>query len=395
MQSSHMQEVDNAQQELLKQCLFCKIANKAIPSEIVFEDEHFTCVLDINPASTGHVLVIPKKHYSVSPQLPIQAIESLARIVKASSQAFLQGLGFKGFNMLISNGLLAGQRSPHLVIHLIPRQEYDSIRMPEPPDIGMLDVSEDLKKQVQASTPELKAVLEKLFQQVRVNASPAMSQSCALCNAINKKPFFKHSLVSVVEPNLAKGALLPSYFLIAPTTHYTIIQQTPLPVLSLALLSANLLSAMLFEIYAKQGIEVGTNIVLRNGIPAGQTLNHANIEVILRFKQDNNNFQWTGKQVSKDELSSTQETLSQAFQQAMQALNAESQARFQQEPRQSQLQSQAKQQLAMQQGMQQPAQQSQELPQTQKQLQSQEKPSKEQEHESNASKQRTPWHRIP
>ena len=44
-------------------CIFCKIINKEIPANIVYEDADFLAFLDINPISPGHTLVIPKKHY--------------------------------------------------------------------------------------------------------------------------------------------------------------------------------------------------------------------------------------------------------------------------------------------------------------------------------------------
>jgi histidine triad (HIT) family protein len=46
-----------------KDCIFCKIAAKEIPAEIVYEEEDFMAIMDINPRSPGHVLVIPKTHY--------------------------------------------------------------------------------------------------------------------------------------------------------------------------------------------------------------------------------------------------------------------------------------------------------------------------------------------
>jgi len=44
-------------------CIFCKIANKEIPADIVYEDDYFLGFLDINPQAPGHVQVIPKKHF--------------------------------------------------------------------------------------------------------------------------------------------------------------------------------------------------------------------------------------------------------------------------------------------------------------------------------------------
>ena len=47
----------------MKNCIFCKIANKEIPSQIIYEDDEFIAFLDISPQSPGHTQVIPKKHY--------------------------------------------------------------------------------------------------------------------------------------------------------------------------------------------------------------------------------------------------------------------------------------------------------------------------------------------
>jgi len=44
-------------------CIFCKIVNKEVPAEIVYEDNNFLAFLDINPRSPGHTLIIPKDHY--------------------------------------------------------------------------------------------------------------------------------------------------------------------------------------------------------------------------------------------------------------------------------------------------------------------------------------------
>ena len=41
-------------------CIFCRIANGEIPSNTVYEDEDFRCILDLSPAAKGHTLVIPK-----------------------------------------------------------------------------------------------------------------------------------------------------------------------------------------------------------------------------------------------------------------------------------------------------------------------------------------------
>ncbi|MEA1929800.1 MAG: HIT domain-containing protein [Patescibacteria group bacterium] len=57
----------------MSDCIFCKIANKEIPANIVYEDDNFLAFLDAHPQSPGHVQVIPKKHYRWVWDLPTQA----------------------------------------------------------------------------------------------------------------------------------------------------------------------------------------------------------------------------------------------------------------------------------------------------------------------------------
>ena len=74
----------------MKNCIFCKIANKEIPAHIVYEDKDFMAFLDINPQSPGHVQVIPKKHYRWVWDIPNAGkyFEVVQKIAKAQQKAF-------------------------------------------------------------------------------------------------------------------------------------------------------------------------------------------------------------------------------------------------------------------------------------------------------------------
>lgn len=74
----------------MKDCIFCKIVNKEIPANIVYEDDDFLAFLDIHPQSPGHAQIIPKKHYRWVwdvPQLG-KYFEVVGRIAKAQQKAF-------------------------------------------------------------------------------------------------------------------------------------------------------------------------------------------------------------------------------------------------------------------------------------------------------------------
>ncbi len=96
-------------------CIFCKIVKGEIPSYKIYEDENFYSFLDINPASKGHVLVIPKDHYRWVHDVPEfgQYWETALKIKKAIDKALSPE-----WTQYITHGAI-----PHAHIHVIPRYE--------------------------------------------------------------------------------------------------------------------------------------------------------------------------------------------------------------------------------------------------------------------------------
>ncbi len=119
--------------ELQKQnCIFCHIRDGKVASKKVYEDEQCFGILDINPANPGHVLLIPKAHVTILPQLSEEHVAYLAKVIKRLGNIMLKTLGAKGVTTMIPNGMVAGQRASHLVIHVIPRKEDDKVGMDLP-----------------------------------------------------------------------------------------------------------------------------------------------------------------------------------------------------------------------------------------------------------------------
>lgn len=110
-----------------QQCIFCQIISGKIPSKKIFEDPRCLAVLDINPATRGHLLLLPKEHYSIMPQVPAEELSHLFSISKLLSRLQLRALKVSGTNIFIANGPAAGQRAQHFMIHLIPRKEGDNL----------------------------------------------------------------------------------------------------------------------------------------------------------------------------------------------------------------------------------------------------------------------------
>ncbi len=104
-------------------CIFCKIVKKEIPAEIVYEDDLSLAFLDINPASFGHTLLIPKAHHEWMIDTPDELIKEL--FVRAKK---LMLAVHKASNPHFVKLVVAGSDVPHFHIHLYPRHYNDDLK---------------------------------------------------------------------------------------------------------------------------------------------------------------------------------------------------------------------------------------------------------------------------
>ncbi len=111
----------------MSDCVFCKIVLGEIFSFKVFESENAFAFLDINPASKGHSLVVPKKHFENFEDVSEQVLKELILSVQRTAKAVKKAVGCSGFNIFVSNGKSAGQVIFHLHFHIVPRFENDSV----------------------------------------------------------------------------------------------------------------------------------------------------------------------------------------------------------------------------------------------------------------------------
>jgi len=120
-------------------CLFCKIVARELPGQIIAEDERTVAFMDINPATRGHALVVPRRHST--DLLDIDPEDLAATIVAAQGVArrVSERLGADGVNLLNSCGPLAWQTVFHFHVHVIPRYAGDPLRLPWTPTPGDAD----------------------------------------------------------------------------------------------------------------------------------------------------------------------------------------------------------------------------------------------------------------
>jgi len=102
----------------MKNCLFCKIINKEIASEIVYEDEKIIAFKDIHPKAPVHFLIIPKKHISSVDHLEIEDKTLMGELILAA-QKIAREKNLKGYRLQINVGRPAGQIIDHLHLHLL------------------------------------------------------------------------------------------------------------------------------------------------------------------------------------------------------------------------------------------------------------------------------------
>ena len=118
---------EEIQEMIKKQCIFCKILAGEILAYYVYQDKKVVAFLDIQPGNPGHLLVVPKKHYSVLPQMPDEEVGHLFTVAKQLSGIVFDAVGAEGVNIVQNNGQVAGQMVPHVHVHVIPRMQKDEV----------------------------------------------------------------------------------------------------------------------------------------------------------------------------------------------------------------------------------------------------------------------------
>lgn len=109
----------------MSDCIFCKIAGGEIPSATIYEDDDFRVILDLGPATKGHALILPKKHYANITELPDELVAKAFVLAKKIVSFMKDALPCDGYNIVQNNGEPAGQTVFHFHIHLIPRYKND------------------------------------------------------------------------------------------------------------------------------------------------------------------------------------------------------------------------------------------------------------------------------
>ncbi|MEN3281924.1 MAG: histidine triad family protein [Solirubrobacteraceae bacterium] len=120
-------------------CLFCKIVAGELPATVVGEGERTLSFMDINPATRGHALVVPREHSADLLEIGQEDLAAVAAAAKRLAARAKEALGADGVNLINSCGAAAWQTVFHFHVHVIPRYRDDPLKLPWVPAQGDAD----------------------------------------------------------------------------------------------------------------------------------------------------------------------------------------------------------------------------------------------------------------
>jgi histidine triad (HIT) family protein len=116
-----------------EECVFCQILAGELPGEAVQEDEHTVALMDINPWTRGHAVVVPRRHSRNLYDIPEEDLARVGAAARRLAERMRDRLGCDGVNLLNSCEAAAWQTIFHFHMHVIPRYEDDPLELPTRP----------------------------------------------------------------------------------------------------------------------------------------------------------------------------------------------------------------------------------------------------------------------
>jgi len=110
-------------------CDYCDILEKSGRSHILYEDALAVIAIRDSVLTPGHITIFPKKHHTILEMVPESILKHCAILAKKTSSAIFESLGAEGTNIIIRNGIGAGQLVPHCGIDIVPRRETDGLNL--------------------------------------------------------------------------------------------------------------------------------------------------------------------------------------------------------------------------------------------------------------------------
>ena len=111
------------------ECEYCEIAQHKGKAEILFEDQDIIIAIKDTAAIAGQITIFPKNHFTILEMVPDAILKRCASLSNAVSTTIFETMGCQGTNIIIQNGLGAGQKVPHFAVEVLPRREGDGLNL--------------------------------------------------------------------------------------------------------------------------------------------------------------------------------------------------------------------------------------------------------------------------
>lgn len=131
------------------ECIFCAIVEGKLPSAKVYENEHVFAFMDIAPANPGHLLIIPKQHYRNIFDMPTEVGSKIMEVAVPLAAALRKALNPDGLSLFQLNEAAGFQTVFHFHLHLVPRWEGDTFRLPWKTDQGDIEEISNIATKIQ------------------------------------------------------------------------------------------------------------------------------------------------------------------------------------------------------------------------------------------------------
>lgn len=146
------------------ECEYCDILSGKSKSQLLYEDDAVVVAVKDVVYIPGQVTVFPRKHFTILEQVPDEIISQCMAVADKTSRAVFEVFQAEGTNILVQNGLGAGQKVPHFAIEVIPRREGDGLNLQWQPkeisqddlDIAAHQLSEEVTKLGDFTAPKKK-----------------------------------------------------------------------------------------------------------------------------------------------------------------------------------------------------------------------------------------------
>lgn len=107
----------------------CDVCDGKLNNSIIYENDNIIITLANNPCTSGHVQIFPRKHFTIIEELPSELLNYMSLAANKISMILFESLKVHGTNILVQNGIPAGQNIPHMSMHIIPRRSDDGLKI--------------------------------------------------------------------------------------------------------------------------------------------------------------------------------------------------------------------------------------------------------------------------